>query len=340
MRAVVLREHGGVDVLQEEEIETPHAGPGEVRVRVHACALNRLDLWVRAGLPGLRLAYPHRLGSDVAGVVDEVGPGAPDSLAGSRVLVNPGLSCGRCRECLRGDDNLCASYRILGEHVSGGYAEWVTIPVQNVLPYPEGLGWEQAAAVPLVFLTAWQMLVRRARVRPGDWVVVHAAGSGVGSAAIQIAKLFGATVVATASSPAKLEQARALGADHVSSYDQLVDVVRRLTGKRGVDVVVEHTGKATWESSLRVLRWGGTLVTCGATSGHEAQTDLRHVFYRQLSILGSTMGSKADLHDLLPHVASGRLRPVVDRTYPLSEARQAHLRLESREQFGKVVLLP
>ena len=340
MKAVTIRSHGGVEVLKLETIDDPVAGPCEVRVRVRAVALNHLDLWVRAGLPGLKLTYPHRLGSDIAGVVESVGPGAPAELVGKKVLVNPGLSCGVCAACLRGDDNLCGRYRILGEHVSGGYAEYVVVPAANLLPYPERLDWAEAAAVPLVFMTAWQMLVRRARVQPGDVVLVHAAGSGIGSAAVQVAKLHGATVIATARGAGKLERARALGADHTvdSTTEDFCEVARRLTDKRGVDVVVEHVGKAVWQDSLRALRWGGTLVTCGATSGFDAVTDLRQVFYRQLQILGSTMGSKADLHRIVPLIQEGRLHPVVDTTFPLEEAGRAHERLDARENFGKVVL--
>lgn len=340
MKAVTIRTHGGVEVLRHETIEDPVPGPCAVRVRVHAVALNHLDLWVRKGLPGLKLEYPHRLGSDVAGVVESVGPGASPDLVGRKVLVNPGLSCGVCAACLRGEDNLCSRYQILGEHVSGGYAELVVVPAANLLPYPERLGWAEAACLPLVFMTAWQMVVRRARVQPGDVVLVHAAGSGVGSAAVQIAKLHGATVIATARGPAKAERARALGADHVvdTTTASFLDVARKVTDRRGVDVVIEHVGQAVWADSLKALRWGGSLVTCGATSGHDAPTDLRHVFYRQLQILGSTMGSKADLHRVLPEVQAGRLHPVLDRTYPLVEAPAAHERLESREAFGKVVL--
>ena len=340
MRAVTIRTHGGVDVLRSETIGDPVPGPREVRVRVHAVALNHLDLWVRRGLPGLKLEYPHRLGSDVAGVIESVGPGAPQELSGRKVLINPGLSCGACAACLSGEDNLCGRYQILGEHVSGGYAEYVVVPVANVLPYPERLEWAEAACIPLVFMTAWQMVVRRARVQPGQVVLVHAAGSGVGSAAVQIAKLHGATVIATARGAAKLERARALGADHLvdSTGESFCDAARKLTNKRGVDVVIEHVGQAVWADSLRALRWGGTLVTCGATSGHDATTDLRQVFYRQLQILGSTMGSKADLFRIIPLVQSGQLHPVLDRTFPLAEAPAAHTHLESRQAFGKVVL--
>jgi NADPH:quinone reductase-like Zn-dependent oxidoreductase len=341
MKAMVLREHGGPEVLHLEELPDPAPGPGEVRVRVQAVALNHLDLWVRRGLPGLKRAFPMILGSDVAGTVDALGPGAGELTVGEEVLVNPGISCGHCRQCLAGHDNLCREYGILGEHRDGGYADFVVVPRANILPAPKNLSPIERAALPVTFLTVWQMLVEKAGVRPGETVLVHAASSGVGAAAVQVAKLLGAEVIATASSDEKLERARALGADHlVRSGPEVVAAVRRITGKRGADVVVEHVGAATWEQSILACAWGGRIVTCGATSGFEAKTDLRQIFYRQIAILGSTMGSKAVMFEVLEHVAAGRLRPVVDRSYPLAEAAAAHRRLESRAQFGKIVLIP
>jgi NADPH:quinone reductase-like Zn-dependent oxidoreductase len=345
MRAITLREHGDESVLRLEELPTPEPGPRQVRVRVRAVALNHLDLWVRRGLPNLKLSYPHILGSDIAGELEAVGPGLEargDLAAGTRVLLSPGVSCGRCEACLTGHDNLCRHYAILGEHTSGGYCEQLCVPVENVLPLPAGLSFEQAAALPLVFLTAWQMLVDKAQVRPGETVLVHAAGSGIGSAAIQIARLFGARVIATASTAEKLERARQLGASDVINYEEkdFVAEVQGLTGKRGVEVVVEHTGQKTWEGSIKAVRRGGRIVTCGATSGFDAKTDLRFVFFKQIAILGSTMGSKGSLHEILSHVAAGRLGPVLDKSYPLTEAGEAHRRLARREQFGKVVLVP
>jgi NADPH:quinone reductase-like Zn-dependent oxidoreductase len=345
MRAITLREHGDESVLRLEELPTPEPGPRQVRVRVRACALNHLDLWVRRGLPNLKLSYPHLLGSDIAGEIEAVGAGLEargDLAPGTRVLLAPAISCGRCEACLTGHDNLCRHYAILGEHVSGGYCEQLCVPVENLLPLPAGLGFEEGAALPLVFLTAWQMLVDKAQVRPGETVLVHAAGSGIGSAAIQIARLFGARVIATASTAEKLERARQLGAEQTINYEEkdFVAEVQALTGKRGVDVVVEHTGEKTWEGSIRSARRGGRIVTCGATSGFAAKTDLRFVFFKQLAILGSTMGSRGSLHEILRHVADGKLRPVLDRTYPLTEAADAHRRLARREQFGKVVLIP
>lgn len=341
MKAVAIYEHGGRDVLRfEEQLPDPEVGPGQVRVRVRACALNHLDVWVRRGLPHLKLSYPHILGADVAGEVDAVGPGVDGVEVGRRALLSPGTSCGTCRRCLAGQDNLCRGYGILGETRDGGYAELLTVPAANLLPYPGDLPFAEAAAVPLTFQTAWQMLVDKARVRPGEVVLVLAAASGVGTAAIQIARLFNATVIAAASSPAKLERAEQLGAHHRINYSEqdLVREVKALTGKRGADVVFEHVGAATWESSIKACATGGRVVTCGATSGFQAATDLRHVFFRQLSILGSTMGSKAVLFDVVQHVAAGRLRPVVDRVLPLAEAAEGHRMLEDREVMGKVVL--
>jgi len=338
--AVVMHAHGDAGVLTRETIDLPEPGPREVRVRVRAVAVNHLDLWVRRGLPGLKVTFPHRLGSDVVGVVDALGPGARGPAPGERVVVSPGLSCGVCERCLSGRDTLCRHYAILGEHTSGGYARHVNVPDANLLPWPGDLAFTDVAAVPLVFLTAWQMLVDKARVRPGDVVLVHAAGSGVSTAAIQIAKLFGATVIATTTSEAKVDKARALGADHVilSSSQDFVAEVKRLTGKRGADVIVEHVGGDTMVKSVLATASGGRIVTCGATTGFTAPVDLRHVFFRQIEILGSTMGPKGALFRILDHVASRRLRPVVDRVLPLWNASDAHRALEARAAFGKIVL--
>jgi NADPH:quinone reductase-like Zn-dependent oxidoreductase len=338
--AIVLRSHGGPEVLVRETIDIPEPGPREVRVRVRAVALNHLDLWVRRGLPNLKLEYPHRLGADVVGEVDALGPGARGVKAGDRVVVSPGITCGVCERCLGGQDQLCRKYAILGEHTHGGYARHLVVPDTNLLPYPGDLPFTQVAAVPLVFLTAWQMVVDKARVRPGQTVLVQAAGSGVSSAAIQIAKLHGAKVFATVGSDAKAERARALGADHVinSATQDFVDEVKKLTGKRGVDVVIEHVGGDVMARSVFATTSGGRIVTCGATAGFEPKIDLRHVFFRQIEILGSTMGPKGALFGILEHVKAGTLRPVVDRVLPLWQAAEAHRALESREAFGKIVL--
>ena len=342
MKAVVMRAHGGPEVVKLEELPEPVAGPGEVVVRMRAVAVNHLDIWVRQGWPGLKLEFPHVFGSDGAGVVESVGPGVAAVKPGDEVVVNPSLGCGRCERCLSGQENLCRRFAILGEHVSGVMAEKVALQTRSVLPKPKSLSFEEAAAVPLTFLTAWHALVARAQVRPGETVLVHAAGSGVGTAAVQIAKLFGARVIATAGSDAKLEKARALGADEVVNYEtqDFVQEVKRLTERRGVEVVFEHVGKKTWEKSILAAGVGGRIVTVGATTGYDPLTDLRHVFFRQLSILGSTMGSAGELLEVLRFVGEGKLRPVVDRVLPLADHAKAHAALSERAQFGKIVLVP
>jgi len=342
MKAIALRGHGGPEAVKLEDLPDPVAGPGEVVVAVKAAALNHLDIWVRTGWQGLKLAWPHVLGSDVAGVIDSVGPGVSEVRPGDAVVVNPSLGCGRCERCLSGEENLCRRYAILGEHVSGGQAEKLAVPARNVLPKPANLSFEEAAAIPLTFMTAWHALVARARLRLGETVLVHAAGSGVGVAAVQIAKLHGARVIATAGSDAKLEKARALGADEVVNYEtqDFVQEVRRLTAKKGVEVVFEHVGKKTWEKSILAAGIGGRIVTVGATTGYDPLTDLRHVFFRQLSILGSTMGTAAELVEVLRWVGEGKLRPVVDRVLPLADAVKGQGLLADRAQFGKIVLRP
>jgi len=342
MDAVVLREHGGPEVLAFESVDKPEPGPCEVRIAVKAVALNHLDLWVRRGGPAFRLDYPHRLGSDVAGVVDAVGPGVTGLEPGTRVVAQPGVSCAVCEACLRGDDNLCRGYRILGENTQGGYGQFIVVPWANIAPYPGELPFEEAAACLLTFLTAWQMVVKKAAVRPGEVLLVQGAGSGVGVAAIQIARLFNVRVIATAGTDEKLAKARDLGADEVINYrtSDFVKEVKKLTGRRGVDAVVEHVGGETFAKSILATRNGGRVVTCGATAGPKPTIDLIHVFFRQISILGSTMGSKSDLLQALAHIAAGRMKPVVHCTLPLREAAQAHRILENREAFGKVVLVP
>jgi NADPH:quinone reductase-like Zn-dependent oxidoreductase len=342
MRAVTIREHGGPEVLRVEELPEPEVGPGQVRVRVGAVALNHVDLWVRKGLPHLKLAYPFLLGADVAGTVDALGAGVEGIAVGDEIVVNPGHSCGRCRDCLSGRDNLCRWFALMGEDTPGGYAEKIVVPSVNIVPKPKSLTMEQAAAVPVTFLTAWQMLTRRAHVAPGLDVLVMAAGSGVGSAAVQIAKLHGARVIATAGSDEKLSRARELGADETINYttQDLVAEVKRLTNKRGVDIVFEHVGGEIFTKTILAVAKGGTIVTCGATAGFEPRVDLRHVFFRQIQILGSTMAPKGDLYPILDHVGAGRMRPVIDRVLPLTQAAEAHRRLEERAQFGKIVLIP
>jgi len=340
VKAIIFKKHGGPDVLEYSDVPEPVVGANEVLVEVKACALNHLDIFVRNGLPGIEIPLPHISGNDVAGVVREAGELVTWVTPGDEVMVQPGVSCGHCEACLNGRDNLCREYDMVGYRRDGGYAELVVVPGANIIPKPSELSWEEAAALPLVTVTAWHMLVTRANVQPGEDVLVHAAGSGVGSIAIQIAKLRGARVITTASSDDKLAKARELGADETINYtrDDWPKEVKRLTARKGVDVVVEHTGAATWPGSIIALKNNGRLVTCGATSGFDARTDLRQVFYRHLTLLGSFMGSKAELLEAMKFVAAGKIRAVVDRVLPLSEARQAHELIESRAQFGKVVL--
>jgi NADPH:quinone reductase-like Zn-dependent oxidoreductase len=342
LRAVAFEQHGGPEVLAlRNDLPDPVAGHGQVVVDVRACSVNHLDVWTRRGLP-YAIEMPHILGNDIAGVVREVGPGVDHVRVGDAVMLAPGAGCNRCRACLEGDDNQCLRYDVFGLRRQGGYAEQVLAPARNAFPKPAHLTFEEAASMPLVFLTAWHMLVGRVGLRPGETVLVLAAGSGVGIAAIQIARMLGATVIATASSEAKLERARELGADHGIDYarDDFAAETRRLTGKRGVDVVFEHTGAETWEKSIASLARGGRLVTCGATSGYEGRTDLRVLFAKNLSLFGSYMGRLAEFDEVLKHIAAGRLRPVVDRVLPLAEARAGHEAMERREQFGKIVLVP
>lgn len=340
MKAVFINEHGDENVLQYGELPDPTCGAGDVLVCIKACALNHLDLWVRRGLPSLKLTMPHILGSDIAGVVAAVGAGVTYVKEGEEVIISPGYSCGHCQWCQSGSDNNCREYGIFGEHRSGGYAEYIAVPAVNIIAKPAAMSFVEAAAFPLTFLTAWHMLVRQCQVQPGDWVLVLAAGSGVGVAAVQIAKLHNATVVAAAGSDSKLRKAKELGADFLINYEtqNLREEVRKLTGKRGVDIVFEHIGEKTWDDSIKSLAQGGSLVTCGATSGHKVVTDLRYVYYRNLKIYGNLMGSKGDLLRVVALVQEGKLRPMVDRAMPLAEAREAHRVLSRREQFGKVVL--
>src|SRR3984893_7502550 len=340
MKAILFHKHGGPEVLQYTDAATPSVRANEVLVRVRACALNHLDLWVRGGLPNVPIPLPHIPGSDVAGEISRIGSEVTTVHVGQKVVLAPLVSCGKCAACVAGLDNRCRQATNLGYMIDGGYAEFVRVPEVNCLPYPENLSFEEAAAVPLVFQTAWHMLVDRAQLRPGDDVLILGAGSGVGSAAIQVAKFFGARVITTASSDAKLEKARQLGADHGINHksQKIRGEVRRITNKRGVYVVFEHVGTATWDDSLASLALAGRLVTCGNTTGYDAKIDLRFLFSRQLSLLGSYMGVKSELHTIMKLVSSGHLKPVVDRTFPLAEAVAAHAYLESGQQFGKVVL--
>lgn len=338
MKAVRFHEHGDPSVLRYEDAPDPVPAAGEALVRVHACALNHLDLWQRRGMERVRIPLPHISGSDVAGEV--IDPGGSGLQPGARVMLQPGVSCGRCRACLSGRDNECPSYGVIGYQTHGGYAELVKAPAVNLILLPDGIDLVEAAAFPLTFLTAWHMLVSRAHVRAGEEVLVLAGGSGVGQAAIQIATLHGARVIATAGSDDKLARTRALGAGAVVNHhaEDLPARVRALTGGRGVDVVFEHVGQATWDRSLKCLARAGRLVTCGATTGPDGRIDLRFLYSRQLSLLGSYMGTKGELLEAVPFFIAGRLRPAIDRVYPLSAAAEAQGRMETAGQFGKIVL--
>ena len=340
MKAIVFERHGGPEVLKYTDAPDPVISASEVLVRVRACALNHLDLWVRHGIPGVAFPLPHIPGSDISGEIAQIGADVTTVRVGQKVVLAPGVSCGKCPACLSGQDNRCRQFTNLGYMIDGGCAELVRAPEVNCIPYPENLSFEESASIPLVFQTAWHMLVARAELQPGEDVLILGAGSGVGSAAIQIAKFFGARVLATAGSDEKLQKAKELGAVHLINHktQKIREEVRRITSKRGVDVVFEHVGTATWDESIASLAPGGRLVTCGATTGYDAKIDLRYLFSRQLSLLGSYMGTKPELLTVMKLVAAGRLRPVVDRVFPLAEAAAAHAYLESSAQFGKVVL--
>jgi NADPH:quinone reductase-like Zn-dependent oxidoreductase len=337
--AMVMRATGGPEVLERATIDLPDPGPREARIRVRAVAVNHIDIWARRGLPHFRYEFPHRLGADVVGEIDALGPGAIGKV-GDRIVVNPGLSCGACERCLLGQDNFCRKYRIMGENTQGGYSRHIVVPDANLLPMPKNLSFTDAAAIPLCFLTAWQMVVRKGQVRAGQTVLVQAAGSGVSSAAIQIAKMLGARVIATTSTGEKAARAKALGADEVINYTthDFVEECKRLTEKKGADVIIEHVGGDVLAKSIVAAAWGGRIVTCGATTGFMPTIDLRHVFFRQVEVLGSTMGSKGDLFGIMRHVEAGTLKPVVDRVLPLWSAAEAHQLLEDRKVFGKIVL--
>ncbi len=340
MKAVVFHEHGGLDVLNYEDVPDPAVGPDEVLLRVRATSVNHLDIWVRRGIPGINL--PHISGSDVAGIVEEVGERVEHVSPGQRVLANPNLSCGKCEYCLRGEDSLCRDYKILGEQVDGGYGELVKVPGKNAIPLPDHIDFQEAAAAPLVFMTAWRMLISRAELRPGEDVLVLGAGGGVATAAIQIAKLVGARVFATASTQEKLQRAKETGADIGINYQEVEfdKEIKKLTKRRGVDVVLDSVGAATWVRSLKSLAKDGRLVTCGATTGPKPQTDIRYIFWNQLRIIGSTMASTNELLAVLKLLWERKLEPIIHRVMPLQEAAEAQRLLAERQVFGKVVLVP
>jgi len=343
LKAVRFHAFGDAGVLKFEEAPEPSAGPGEVLLRLKAAALNHLDLWVRSGERERNISLPHIPGSDGAGIVHSVGQSVTSVKPGDAVLISPGLSCGSCNFCLSGRDTFCREYRVLGVKEEGTYAEFVKLPAANLVAIPDGLSFAEAAAVPIVFLTAWHMLVTLARVQTGETVLVHGAGSGVGSAAIQVAKHAGARVIATAGSSEKLSKAKELGADELINYNEtdFAVEVRRLTEKRGVDVVFEHIGGEVFAKSIPIIAKGGRLVTCGATTAFVAGVDIRYVYSRQQTIYGSWMGWKPELVEVMKFFdkkSPKRFRPVIDTIMPLARAADAHRRMEERKNFGKIVL--
>lgn len=342
MRAVIFREHGGPENLYYTYVETPEPGPHEVLVQVKASSINHLDIWNLKGLPGVKIPLPHIPGCDIAGVVVAKGSKVHGVPFGKPVVVTPGLSCGKCEHCRSGWDSLCPQYRIVGFQADGGWAEYVKVPKESVIRVSSRLSFEEWAAVPLVFMTAWHMLVTRARLRKGERVLIHAAGSGVGSAAVQVAKLLGARVIATAGSDEKVRLAKTLGADEVINYRKkdFAAEVKRITRNVGADVVFEHTGPETFAGSLASLSKKGRLVTCGATSGPSVQIDLRTFFARQLTVMGSYMGGARELREVLSLVRNKKLRPVIDKVYAFREVRTAVRRMLDRANFGKIILTP
>ncbi|MDH4337015.1 MAG: zinc-binding dehydrogenase [Candidatus Krumholzibacteria bacterium] len=340
MKAIYYERHGGPDVLQYGEQPAPAIGPGRVRIDIHASSLNHIDIFLRRGMPGIKIPFPHIPGCDAAGVVSETGAGVGNVKVGDRVLMDPSICCGQCEFCVRGDASLCVKYILIGEHASGTTCEQIVVPAPNAISIPDSMSFEEAASIPLVFVTAWRMLITRGRLRAGEDVLVLGASAGVGIACIQIARVAGARVFAAASSPEKLELCRELGADVLidTSREDFARRVREVTAKRGVDVVVDYVGRDTWLGSLKSLARGGRLVTCGATTGYNPEEDLRHIFYRQLEIIGSTTGSRGELMAALKLIFQGRMRPVVGAVYDMKDIAAAHAAMEERRAIGKIAI--
>jgi NADPH:quinone reductase-like Zn-dependent oxidoreductase len=340
MKAIAITAHGGMEKVQYMDVERPTVGAGEVLIEARAVALNHLDIWVRNGLPGSRLTMPHVLGADGAGVVAEVGAEVSGVKAGDRVVINPGLHCGVCEFCHAGEQSLCATFGIMGETCAGTFADYFKVPQANVHPVPRGFSWEEAAAFPLVFLTAWRMLVSKAAIKPGEDILILGIGGGVSTAVLQIVKAIGLRAFVTSSSDDKLQQAQKLGADAVINYktQDFAREIRHLTDRRGVDVVVDSVGGDGYAKSLASLVKGGRLVTCGATAGPRPQTDLARIFWNQLSVFGSTMGNMREFAEMLNFVSKRGVKPVIDQVFPLAEGAKALARMEEGKQFGKIVL--
>lgn len=343
MKAAIFKEYGGCEKLEYTDFELPKINYNEALIEVKACALNHLDLWVRQGLRGSALKLPHILGNDISGIVKKVDKVTNNFKIGDEVVISPGISCGNCQFCLQGKDSYCRSYEIIGAmNHHGGYAEYVKVPIQNVLPFNFNLSFEEVASLPLVFLTAWNMLTTKGKIKMGETILIYGAGSGVGSAAIQIAKMHGLNVISTVGNNEKIQKAKDLGADEIINHntDNLREKIKEFTNKQGVDIVFDHIGEKTWENSIKCLKVGGRMVTCGATTGPQGMTDIRYIYSKQLSILGSYMASKNELIEVLKFVQSNKLKPVVDTILPLQKASQAHKLMEERKHFGKIVLTP
>lgn len=341
MKAVVLKKPGGPEVLAYEDVSTPVPRDGEVLLKVEASSVNHLDIWIRKGLTAYGTKYPHILGCDITGTIVDMGTNVEDLKVGDKVFVDPGLRCFRCEFCLSGNDNICKTFGIIGATINGGYAEYTVLPAKNVIKLPETIDFKTAAAFPLTYQTSWHMLIGRAGLRPGETVLVIGGASGIGIAAVQIAKLGGAMVIATAGDHKKLELLSSIGADYVINHNResIYEKVKTITDNQGVDVVFEHVGPATFIESIRSMKKGGRLVTCGATTGPEVNLDLRYIFSRQLSILGSIMGTRAELLKITGLIERGILRPVIDSVYPLKDAPEAHRKIENRAVTGKIILV-
>lgn len=341
MKAAMIQEHGSVDCVAVGEYPDPKAGEGEVVLEVRSAALNHLDIWVRKGRPGVQLDMPHVLGSDGAGVVIEVGPRTHGINVGDEVILNPGLSCGYCESCGRGQQSECTSFGIVGMSRPGTFAEKIAVPFQNVYPKPAHLSFDEAAALPLAYQTAWRMLMTRAGLRAGETVLINGIGGGVALAALQLAKLAGAEVIVTSSSDEKLSRAKTIGADHTVNYqtiDDLIGTIRDITNGRGVDIVIDSVGAATWSTNFGVARRGGRIVLCGITTGPEAATNLQALYWNQLTVMGSTMGSNEDVRQMLRAVEATKLKPIMDSVKSLEKIGDAMSRMEAGEQFGKIVV--
>ncbi|MFP4191159.1 MAG: zinc-binding dehydrogenase [Candidatus Hydrogenedentota bacterium] len=342
MKAAVIYQNGDLDCVTVDDIPAPEPAPHEVVLEVKAAALNHLDIWVRRGRPGHELSFPHPLGSDATGIVAEVGRDVHNVKPGDEVVVNPGLSCGLCEFCRRGDHSECLHFSIVGLASPGTFAERAAVPAVNVQPKPAYLTVEEAAALPLAHLTAWRMLMSRARFTPGESVLIHGIGGGLALAALQLAKLGNGEVIVTSSSEDKLGRAKELGADHTINYVTYPGVgqkVRDITKGRGVDIVIDSTGAETWDINFAAVRRGGRIVHCGVTTGAEASVNISALYWNHINVMGSTMGSEEDFRQLLAAASEAELRPVIDSVLPLDQARRAMGRMEEGRQFGKIVLV-